>query len=1110
MSESNIPLVDQTRDPATEVGADRTLAQPTPDYHEDEAAELEMAISMSLGQSNAETTEDSSDDYMAIDIEEQAELDQALFLSSLPSELFDEQVAQLSETRAEVELLSGWEMKVNELNDSAVQLAEHFQQSGDCAEIDSAVQLMEAAIKLIPDGHNAAKSCQLSNLGSAFSYRFERLGELGDIENAICFIRQAVDLTPDGHADKAAMLNNLGKAFSFDLSAVDLTPDGHADKAAMLNNLGSAFESRFERLGELGDIENAIRFKRQAVDLTPDGHADKAARLNNLGSAFESRFERLGELGDIENAIHFMHQGVDLTPDGHADKAAMLNNLGIAFSCRFERLGELGDIENTIRFKRQAVDLTPDGHADKAAWLNNLGNAFSHRFERLGELGDIENAIRFMHQAVDLTPDDHADKAAMLNNLGNAFETRLTNLGNAFSCRFKRLGELGDIENAIHFKRQAVDLTPDGHADKAYKLNNLGSAFSHRFERLGELADIENAIRFNCQAVDLTPDGHADKAAQLNNLGNAFESRFECLGELGDIKNAISTFQQSTKNSSSPPSVRYKAACRWATLSSAYQDSSLALDAYKVVFEIIPQFIWLGQTVHQRYEELPKIGRTINAAVATAISAGNLTQAVEWLEEGRGIVWGQLLQLRSPLDDLHDQHPQLAKDLERVSRVLENAGTSTRSNVIDITNVHGSVTGEQEAQQHTRLAAEYEELIVKIRDLDGFDSFLKPKKLSALTPASANGPVIMLNIDQLRCDAIILSSSHGINHFPLPKLSFKQVEELRLKLLSSLEASNVRVDRNGERKSIQLARGKQCGDQFKSVLAELWSKVVQPILSEIEDVLHDSAEHHLPHITWCATGALAFLPIHAAGIYGSKDPSDNIKLSDFTVSSYTTTLSAMLNSGCQTKQEPREKPKVLIVSQPATPGLNLLPGTEKEAMAIQAYTTPEGSLHLTHHNAIVDTVKNEMNKYEIVHLACHGIQDTKNPLNSAFALYDGRLKLHDLMKLSLENAELAFLSACQTAAGDENLPEESVHLAAGMLAIGYPSVIATMWSIGDKDAPIVADKVYESLLERHDEPVTRNPRQIAAYALHGAVEHLRDKVGEMEFVRWVPFVHYGV
>ena len=51
------------------------------------------------------------------------------------------------------------------------------------------------------------------------------------------------------------------------------------------------------------------------------------------------------------------------------------------------------------------------------------------------------------------------------------------------------------------------------------------------------------------------------------------------------------------------------------------------------------------------------------------------------------------------------------------------------------------------------------------------------------------------------------------------------------------------------------------------------------------------------------------------------------------------------------------------------------------------------------------------------------------------------------MSAASPNAELAFLSACQTAAGDEKTPEESAHLAAGMLAVGFKGVVATMWSI---------------------------------------------------------------
>lgn len=219
----------------------------------------------------------------------------------------------------------------------------------------------------------------------------------------------------------------------------------------------------------------------------------------------------------------------------------------------------------------------------------------------------------------------------------------------------------------------------------------------------------------------------------------------------------------------------------------------------------------------------------------------------------------------------------------------------------------------------------------------------------------------------------------------------------------------------------------------------------------------------------------------------------------------------MLGSASKCKQYPTQNPSpsVLIVTQPDTPGMTALPGTEREAETIQKYTLPERTRLLTHEAATVKNVTNEMSKYDVIHLACHGIQDSKNPLDSAFVLHDGRLKLQDLMSLSLESPELAFLSACQTATGDEKLPEEAVHLAAGMLAVGYPSVIATMWSVGDNDAPLIADKVYESLLRR-DESAIQNPRLTPAYALHSAVKHLREEVGEMEFVKWVPFVHYGV
>jgi CHAT domain-containing protein len=80
----------------------------------------------------------------------------------------------------------------------------------------------------------------------------------------------------------------------------------------------------------------------------------------------------------------------------------------------------------------------------------------------------------------------------------------------------------------------------------------------------------------------------------------------------------------------------------------------------------------------------------------------------------------------------------------------------------------------------------------------------------------------------------------------------------------------------------------------------------------------------------------------------------------------------------------------------------------------------------------------------ILHLACHGIHDS-DPLRSALVLQDGNLTIQDIMDLHLPNSVLAVLSACQTAKGDRNAPDQAVHLAASMLFCGFRSVIGTMW-----------------------------------------------------------------
>jgi CHAT domain-containing protein len=83
----------------------------------------------------------------------------------------------------------------------------------------------------------------------------------------------------------------------------------------------------------------------------------------------------------------------------------------------------------------------------------------------------------------------------------------------------------------------------------------------------------------------------------------------------------------------------------------------------------------------------------------------------------------------------------------------------------------------------------------------------------------------------------------------------------------------------------------------------------------------------------------------------------------------------------------------------------------------------------------------------IVHLACHGVQHVTDPHKSRFCLSTGDLTALELAEMDLKDPFFAFLSACDTAKGDQKHADEVVHLAATMLFVGFKSVVATMWCV---------------------------------------------------------------
>jgi hypothetical protein len=397
------------------------------------------------------------------------------------------------------------------------------------------------------------------------------------------------------------------------------------------------------------------------------------------------------------------------------------------------------------------VQLTADGHYSKPPWLSNLGLSLFDRFERLGDLADLNASILNFKDTLRLTPDGHPDKHLYFTNHGIALRTH-----------FIRLGDHIDINNSITSFQNAVQLTADTHHLKPAWLNNLGLSLLTRFNWFGDLADLNESELNLRNAVRLTPDNHAHMATWFNHLGSLLLKRFRQLQNLDDVHEALSRCSVAASSSSASPSVRFDASRRWALCHHILQSPpSASLEAYHIAIDLLPQLAWLGSSMPDRHHQLKYASDTVCHAAAAAVKAGHNGLAVEWLEQGRSVIWGQLLQLRTPLDFLKSRHPELGQNLEHTLLHLEELESQWSITNMAIkplgTQMLASKSGILAKSSHD-LAYDRAQLLTKIRAQPGFETFMLPKPLSQLTPAACSGPIVMLVLSPVdnRCNALII------------------------------------------------------------------------------------------------------------------------------------------------------------------------------------------------------------------------------------------------------------------------------------------------------------------------------------------------------------------
>jgi hypothetical protein len=932
-----------------------------------------------------------------------------------------------------------------------------FTATGDVDLLDRAVTLNRECVRSA-SSDLPARTLMLASLRDVLRDRYDHRGRTEDLVEALGVAYEALTVLPTGHyarlraAQLLLALEHTRYRATGDAGALRTAVEGIAtpalaqpggtpkDRAALESSLCGALSSLARDADEDPLLDEAVDLGLAAVERTTSGDADVVSR-NNLAAALLHRGERRGSLDDLNTAIDVLLAAEAADSATHTSEAA--TTLMAALHLRADMTGRAADRRDAEAVGdrlRQALRSAPAGHPQRLVQ------------ETVAAHG--EAAVDAARRALDALPPGHVERPFVAALLA------------------QRLKTAGRWSEAVEVARQAAAMATGGKVAVLDTHRVLGMVLTGAHEHGVVVHEGEALAAFTAAAAVCDETDYVYAQVKCGQAV-ALVDRFLRDGDESDRQVAAAAFRAAAEGPGSSVQDRLFAARCWAGVAMEAGDQADALAAGCAAVALLREFGWAGLDRDDQVQSIQDGKAMPREAAALAIATGRPELAVELLEQGRSVLWGSTLHLRADLAALATHDPARAAELEQVRATLNKEGGLDQ-------------------EERVRLARQWQQLVCEVRELPGFAAFLAPAAFAELAPAAAEGPVVIVNISTIRCDAIILLPEGGIDVVELPDVDVPGMDAVANTYMSHLAAAM-------EPGATSLTR-ERARHTVHDTLEWLWTHIALPVLDRLAWPAESAT---LPRLWWYPTASLTVLPLHAAGRYprGASDRTEPVGLPYAAVSSYTTTLSALAEA--RRRPAPADPTLLAVALTDTERGHAVLPGVAAELQALDEIFGSRRLTVLAEDAATSAAVRRELPAHAWAHFACHGWLDMTAPDGSGLCLRDGDLNLLDIADLRLETADLAFLSACHTRLGAGQLPDEAVHTAAALRIAGFRHVVATLWAVNDQAAPQVAAAFY-----RHLTGPDGLASADAARALHHAVDELRT-LHPTDPTLWVPFVHDG-
>lgn len=936
----------------------------------------------------------------------------------------------------------------------------------------------------------------------------------------------------------------LHMAVKLSRSAVEASEDeaeeekgGGGHKYAMvLGTLGLYLEEQSKHLNSFINLEEAIELSARQMSLTPND----PYTLLGLATKLIARYDHTREVWDLDAAIATCTLADARAPAPHIIRPSVFVEVSRAWKKRYLQTDDSANLESAITAAEKALDLTPPSELFHAGLIARLGSLIGCRYDDTNALSDLELSMELLKAAVEACPPDHPLSAEL-------HVTQGINYGKLYN-RFQKLDDLKVAEELIE---KALAQMQPGHHLRPRALLHLGVMHFRMHEETDDSAHLVKAMELNALCREILPPGHpmyrnlyltlararlalykdhthddgdlalATESAEMAAAASEPPSRADaqhtlgaCLAAAGTTEGyfrAVQAYMQGWKSVLSTPRTRMYCASETARL-------YVALDKWEEASEMADEAVMLLPRTNprslERRDQQRVLGNEagIGAIAATvALRAGRSAgHALRMLEFGRGVMLGYIIDNRSDISNLRRGRPELADKFEELRRALDSSAKEEAEQEETPIAATGRRVHYYGIPRQRKLLSDIDQLLGEIRGIEGYEGFLLPPGEQEMMKLAESGPVVVV-IPLVVSYAIIITTAE-IKAIRLPKMDGKGLFSVAFHLVEMWELVE------GPIRTYD-ARNKRMG----VILLWLWDAVVEPILGELQ--IHapspevESNAALLPHIWWIGVGLLGAMPFHAAGDHS---PGSNKNTISRVVSSYIPTLKALAyarerapTATSPTDNERDKKKKLdsqhslLLVTMDTTPGEGQLKKVTKEAENLKAIVEAAGAKATVLPQPSASRVLNELQRYDVVHFACHGVTDSADPSKSALLLLseDGqsvsRLLVEKVAAINSLRARLAYLSACKTADSGKgvSLGDESIHLAGAFQLAGFAHVVATMWTGSDRACMEVAEDFYKGLycVGGHGN---------VGREVHAAVRRLREKKPG-KYLQWAPFIHTG-